>query len=91
MTEPLGTGALSPLGTLSRLLGLVSILTECAQGTGPCWTLDFEANGFTSNEVCFGMCFSNALQQCHANGLNDKIKNVKQDSSHSLEEKSRNV
>lgn len=46
--------------------------------------MNFEASGLTSSEFCFGMCFSVALQQGHANGLNDKIKNVKQDSSHSL-------
>lgn len=36
-------------------------------------------------------CFSDALQQCPANGLNDKIKNVKHDGSHSLEGKKAEV
>ena len=61
-----------------------NILTECSLGAGHCWTLSFEVSVLTSNEFCFGMCFLVALQQGHANGLNDKIKNVKQDSSNSL-------
>ena len=65
--------------------------TECSLGARHCWTLNFEASVLTSNEFCFGMCFSVALQQCHANGLNDKIKNVKQDSSHSLGGKTREM
>ena len=68
-----------------------NILTERSLGAGHCWTLNFEVSVLTSNEFCFGMCFSVALQQCHANGLNDKIKNVKQDSSHSLGGKKREM
>lgn len=36
-------------------------------------------------------CFLDALQQCPANGLYDKIKNVKHDGSHSLEGKKAKV